>query len=947
MKNTPLKTRLIGGFLLIAMVAGSIGMVGIIDLGSMRQAEEKLYRSHTAPLPELAHLSLAFDKQRVALRDFLAAATPDEKAKFENQANSLSEGLDKSAGHFETWQAKTLSFKERAVLTQFTAARKAYAELTREVLAAGKNGRPNVGWAILWGPDYTKVSMQVLSSLEAIQQLEIADARSAIDGNSALASQSSRTMTITVLLGVALAIACGVVLTFSITRPVREMVNVLHAVASGDLEQRLPISSDDEIGEMADTMNQTIAKLKESREELVTGEQTFRTLFNAQLDSIMTLDLLTGKWIDVNDEFIQSTGYARDEVIGRRSREFNLFVDQAESQNLADQIRKSGEVRNLEMTFRHKDGNLSPCLVSAKVVNLRGRICCVVFARKIRELKEAQAELIEAREAALAASRAKSEFLSSMSHEIRTPMNAVLGMADLLSETELTRDQLRYLDVMRDNGASLLELINSILELARIESGRMQVEQGEFDLSDLIDKTLASFAIRAHGKGLELVARIAPGVPQHLVGDRLRLRQILVNLLGNALKFTETGEVVLVIEHDPESDQFGGLRFTVTDTGIGIPRDKIDAIFNNFTQVDSSTTRKYGGTGLGLAIVQRLVSLMGGRIWVESEVGRGSRFFFTTSFGLASKTITAKANLLPDLAGLRVLIVDDNATNREIVSEMLVSIGALVDEARSGLEALAAVRSAWNQERPFKMILLDMRMPGMDGLEVATRIRHELQENAPLILMLSSDDLTPQLVRMHEARLDAYLVKPITRRELFEAIAKILAEAKTGAVPVEKVESPKIPPPKSIDMPAARILVAEDSSDNRLLISAYLKNTPCQVEFAENGQIAVEKFIRNRYDLVLMDIQMPIMDGHAATRSIRAWERAHDAPRTSIIALTASALDEEEARTRESGCDAHVAKPVKKAALLGTIKHYVARAPRRTNDERTDATMRAQSRRFA
>jgi len=819
MSNFSLRTRLIGGFLLIAMVAGAIGVIGIIDLGSMRKADEKLYRAHTAPLPELAHLSLAFDKQRVALRDFLAANTPEEKTRFENQIDVLTTGLDKSASEFETSLGKDLSFNERAVLAQFSKAREAYAELTHQVLEAGKAGRPYDGWAILWSLRYAHISMRVLGSLEAIQQLEMADAKTAIEGNSALAHQTSHTMSLAIAFGVALAIGCGLMLTFSITHPVREMVEVLHAVASGDLDQRLNIVSQDEIGQMAATMNQTIAKLKESREELI----------------------VTGQ-------------------------------------------------------------------------------------------------------AALAASHAKSEFLSSMSHEIRTPMNAILGMADLLSETALSVEQQRYLEVMRDNGGSLLELINSILELAKIESGRLQVEKMEFDLADLIDKTLASFAIRAHSKGLELAARIAPGVPQHLMGDRLRLRQVLVNLVGNALKFTECGEVVLLVENDPLASDLGSLKFTVSDTGIGIPADKLDAIFNNFTQVDSSTTRKYGGTGLGLAIVRRLVGLMNGKIWVESEVGKGSKFIFTMSFELALKTISAKPNLLPDLKGLRVLIVDDSATNREIAREMVVSIGAIVDEAESGPEALAAVRAAWDQARPFKLILLDMRMPDMDGLEVALRVRRELQDAAPLILMLSSDDLTPQLTRLQEARLDAYLVKPITRRELFDAIARVLAEAKNSAGGRKPSVKGKAAAANSIEVPPARILVAEDSPDNRLLISAYLKNTQCRLDFAENGQIAVEKFTSNSYDLVLMDIQMPIMDGHAATRTIRTWEREHDAGHTNIIALTASALDAEEARTLEAGCDAHVAKPVKKATLLKAIRRYAV-LPHHSSGHK--AATSTESRRFA
>src|SRR6202050_2106752 len=524
LRNTRLRARLIGGFLLIAAIAGSFGIIGVLNLGRMRAADQQLYQAHTGPLPALAHLSLAFDKQRVALRDFLAASTPQEKARFEAQINLLTDGLAKASNEFAANEAHHLSFNERAVFAQFTKAREAYRDFTKRVEEAGEAGHPEDGWAILWSPEFAKTSMKVLGSLEAIQQLEVADARDAIDANGALAAHSSVEMIVAMLLGVALAIGGGLWLTFSITRPVEQMVKVLVGVAAGDLTQHLQIDSDDEIAQMAGTLNETIARLKESREDI-----------------------------------------------------------------------------------------------------------------------------ISAREAALAASQAKSEFLSSMSHEIRTPMNAVLGMAELLAETELNKEQRRYLEVMSDNGSSLLDLINSILDLAKIESGRLLVERAEFDLTDLIDKTLASFGTRAHSKGLELAARIAPGVSEHLIGDPLRLRQILVNLLGNALKFTEVGEVVLLVENYPEANRPGSLKFTISDTGIGIPADKIQSIFSNFTQVDSSTTRKYGGTGLGLAIVDRLVKLMGGRIWVESELGKGSKFIFTSEFGIASKTITAAHDGLPDL----------------------------------------------------------------------------------------------------------------------------------------------------------------------------------------------------------------------------------------------------------------------------------------------------------
>jgi len=528
----------------------------------------------------------------------------------------------------------------------------------------------------------------------------------------------------------------------------------------------------------------------------------------------------------------------------------------------------------------------------------------------------------EARVDALAASKAKSEFLSSMSHEIRTPMTAVLGMADLLLETETSVEQRRYLEVMIANGNSLLELINGILDLARIESGRLHIEKSEFDLSDLIDNTISTFGVGAHTKGLELIARIAPGVPDRLVGDPLRLRQVLVNLVGNAVKFTEQGQIVLEVSHNVESNEPGDLRFAVADTGIGIPASKLNTIFASFTQADSSTTRQYGGTGLGLAIAKRLVGLMGGRIWVESEVNEGSKFFFTARFGVAAKVISPSSHVVMSLAGHRVLVVDDNHINRLIVREMISNCGAEVSEAESGASALEAVRKANQAGQPFQIILLDMRMPEMDGLEVARRIRQEKLPSDPLVLMLSSEDFKPQLSRLRELGLDAYLVKPITRKGLFEAIHRVLSDANRHSADAfpRRVASEKSAP---VIEPAAvsKILVADDSPDNRLLLAAYLRREPYQVDFAEDGREAVEKFTANRYDLVFMDVQMPEMDGLSATRMIRQWEKDNDRAATLIIALSASALEEDVKRAVDAGCDLHVSKPVKKRVLLQTIRN--------------------------
>ena len=652
-------------------------------------------------------------------------------------------------------------------------------------------------------------------------------------------------------------------------------------------------------------------------------EAILRKVLETSLDVIIISRLPDLRYIYVNDQF-NASGYTFEEARGKTPTDLNIFADTRQSDEMIATLYEHGRVTNFELDIRNKNGLIVPYLVSAVIAEVDGEQCMVSMSRDITRRKQMEHDLIVAREDALAASRAKSEFLSSMSHEIRTPMNAVLGMADLLLDTTLNGEQRRYVDVMVANGNSLLELINSILDLARIESGRLQIEHTEFDLTDLIDKTISTFGVQAHSKGLELIARIAPGVPTHLIGDPLRVRQILINFLGNAIKFTEKGEILLEVTPAADSDDPAELCFSVADSGIGIAPGKLKTIFTNFTQADSSTTRKYGGTGLGLAIAERLAKLMGGTITVESEVHQGSKFSVVVRFGLATRVISPTAHVVLNLDNYRVLVVDDNNINRLIAREMISNCGAQVSEAASGEEALIAIRQASDQGKPFRIILLDMRMPGMDGLEVAQHIREEHLPTEPLILMLSSDDLKPQVARLKELCLDAYLIKPITRKELFDAIGRVIQGAnrnsvdalpERGAVSLPAQETvPALP----LDQP--RILIADDSADNRLLIGAYLRREPYQLEFADDGRIAIEKFKSNQYTMVFMDVQMPEVDGLAATRIIRQWEKDHHRIATPIIALTASALDEDVQRTRAAGCDLHLSKPVKKSVLLDTIR---------------------------
>jgi CheY-like chemotaxis protein len=395
-----------------------------------------------------------------------------------------------------------------------------------------------------------------------------------------------------------------------------------------------------------------------------------------------------------------------------------------------------------------------------------------------------------------------------------------------------------------------------------------------------------------------------------LLGDPLRLRQVLVNLLGNAIKFTEVGQVVLEVAHAPAQES-GALLFTIADTGVGIPPDKLESIFASFTQADSSTTRTHGGSGLGLAIAQRLVTMMGGKITVQSVVNKGSKFSFAIRFDPGSAKIASNRETVTSLIGSRVLVVDATHVNRLIARELMMSCGAETGEAESGEQALGMVHEARGSGRPYQIVLLDLRMPGTDGLEVARQIREGRFAVESLIPMLSSDDLQPQLERLRELALDVYLVKPITRKQLFEAICRVLAASNRQSVePMPKRSALSVVKRAAGEVRKQHVLVAEDSPDNRMVISAFLRREPYEIDFAENGEIAVDRFRAGSYDLVLMDIQMPKMDGLAATRSIRQWEASHTLGHTPIVALTASVLEDDVQAALAAGCDLHLNQPI-------------------------------------
>ncbi|MEM6472064.1 MAG: PAS domain-containing protein [Planctomycetota bacterium] len=689
----------------------------------------------------------------------------------------------------------------------------------------------------------------------------------------------------------------------------------------------------DQDGQIVGTygISRDVSKRIKAETELAHERDLLKTIINNVPDLIYVKDS-AGRFVLANNAVLELLGLdSQDQMIDKTDYDFSPPEIACHSVADDQQVIRTGQPLLDREESRTTEAGTTHWLLTTKVPLRNGDsevIGLVGIGRDITERKKFEKDIVAAKEAADRANQAKSDFLANMSHEIRTPMNAIIGMTDLVLDTKLDTTQRGFLSMVQESGESLLSVINDILDFSKIEAGKLELDAQPFDLRECIGDTMKTLGLKAHAKALELAFRVAPSVPRFIVGDVGRLRQVLINLVGNAIKFTEVGEVFVQVDVQHPFDTELRLDFLVKDTGIGIPPERVDAIFREFEQVDSSVTRRFGGTGLGLAISSRLVHLMGGSLTVDSEPEKGSSFRFDLQMAAADESVEQDTNRgIVIVGGTRVLLVDDNATNRTILHEMLTNWGMVPIQAESAKEAIAILEESQRSDDPFKMVITDVHMPEMSGYQFIERLRsNESTKSIPIIVLTSGrrDDIQS----LQRLSVSEHLLKPIKQSELFDAIVRTLGvnSVEDSGSAEEDMDSETIR--------GLRILLAEDNAINQKLAVGVLEKFGCIVVVVDNGEKAVQKVGSDKFDLVLMDVQMPVMDGLEATREIRRNEG--DDSHVSIIAMTAHAMKGDREKCLEAGMDGYLAKPIRMDALRETLAGISANRSAEPSDSLQD-----------